>query len=87
MDELGIDLRDRRPQRLTRALAEQADLVITMGCGDECPVIPGTRYIDWDLPDPADQPVSTVRKIRDEINTRVNDLVARLDPPTITSPH
>lgn len=79
MDELGIDLRDRTPQPLTRELAEQADLVITMGCGDECPVIPGKRYLDWDLPDPAEQPVERVRQIRDEIARRVADLVAELD--------
>lgn len=53
MRELGIDLADRTPQRLTRELAEQADVVVTMGCGDECPYIPGRRYIDWDLPDPS----------------------------------
>ena len=57
MHELGIDLADRTPQLLTRELAEQADLVVTMGCGDECPYIPGKRYIDWDLEDPADQPI------------------------------
>lgn len=79
MDELGIDLSDRTPTRLTPALAEQADLVITMGCGDQCPVIPGTRYIDWDLPDPARQPVETVREIRDEIARRVSELVDELN--------
>ena len=52
MRELGIDLADRRPQRLTRELAERADVVVTMGCGDACPYIPGKRYLDWDLPDP-----------------------------------
>jgi arsenate reductase len=52
MREVGIDLADRRPRLLTRELAEQADIVVTMGCGDQCPVIPGKRYIDWDLPDP-----------------------------------
>ena len=56
MRELGIDLADRRPQLLTRELAEQADVVVTMGCGDACPYIPGKRYIDWDLPDPKGRP-------------------------------
>jgi arsenate reductase len=78
MRELGIDLADRRPQLLTPALAQQADIVITMGCGDECPVIPGRRYIDWDLRDPAGQPIETVRAIRDEIDRRVAALVAEL---------
>jgi arsenate reductase len=79
MDELGIDLRDRRPQLLTRELAERADLVITMGCGDQCPVIPGKRYLDWDLPDPDGQPIEQVRLIRDEIGRRVQDLAGELD--------
>jgi arsenate reductase len=79
MDELGIDLSDRTPQRLTRELAEQADLVITMGCGDECPYIPGKRYIDWDLPDPAGQPRDQVRAVRDDIDQRIQVLIAELD--------
>jgi arsenate reductase len=79
MNEIGIDLADRRPSALTRDLAEQADLVVTMGCGDECPFIAGKRYIDWDLPDPADQPIETVRSIRDDIGHRVQALVAELD--------
>jgi arsenate reductase (thioredoxin) len=79
MQEIGIDLSDRTPVLLTRELAEQADLVITMGCGDECPVIPGKRYLDWELPDPADRPVDEVRAIRDEINTRIGALLAELD--------
>ena len=78
MNELGINLSDRAPTRLTPQLAEHADLVITMGCGDECPYIPGKRYIDWDLQDPAGQPVATVRAIRDDINTRVRNLLAQL---------
>ncbi len=76
--EAGIDLADRRPQLLTRELAEQADLVVTMGCGDKCPFIPGKRYIDWELPDPAGQPIETVRKVRDEIERRVADLLTEL---------
>jgi len=62
-----------------RELAEPADVLVTMGCGDQCPYIPGQRYIDWDLPDPNDQPVVQVRAIRDEIDVRVRELVAELD--------
>jgi arsenate reductase (thioredoxin) len=79
MRELGIDLADRTPQPLTRELAQQADIVITMGCGEQCPYIPGKRYLDWDLPDPKDRPIEEVRTTRDEIATRVNQLVAELD--------
>jgi arsenate reductase (thioredoxin) len=79
MDEIGIDLSDRIPQLLTRELAEQADLVVTMGCGDECPFIPGKRYLDWDLPDPAGRPIDEVRAIRDEIADRTAALVTELD--------
>jgi arsenate reductase len=79
MLELGIDLSDRTPQLLTRELAEQADVVVTMGCGDECPFIPGKRYIDWDLPDPSGQPVGEVRAIREEIDRRVLTLIEELD--------
>jgi len=79
MHELGIDLAGRRPQPLTRALAEQADVVVTMGCGDNCPYIPGKRYVDWELPDPKGQPIEAVRATRDEIAARVRDLVAELD--------
>ncbi len=79
MRELGIDLADRRPQRLTRELAEEADVVVTMGCGDECPYIPGKRYLDWDLPDPKGRPVDDVRRTRDDIARRVEELVAELD--------
>jgi arsenate reductase (thioredoxin) len=78
MREIAIDLSDRRPQLLTRELAEQADAVVTMGCGDACPYIPGKRYIDWDLPDPAGQPLDTVRAIRDEIAARVCQLATQL---------
>ena len=79
MRELGIDLGGRRPQLLTRELAEQADVVVTMGCGDACPFIPGKRYVDWDLPDPAGRPLDEVRATRDEIGKRVEALVAELD--------
>jgi arsenate reductase (thioredoxin) len=81
MRELGIDLADRRPQRLTTDLATEADVVVTMGCGDACPYIPGKRYVDWDLPDPAGLPVDDVRAIRDDIARRVEELVAELDEP------
>jgi arsenate reductase (thioredoxin) len=79
MGELGIDLSDRRPRRLTRALAERADVVVTMGCGDECPYIPGKRYVDWELEDPKGRPVEEVRATRDDIERRVRQLVAELD--------
>ena len=79
MDELGIDLGSRVPQRLTAVLAERADVVVTMGCGDECPYVPGVRYIDWDLPDPSGLPPAEVREIRDEIDRRVSALVGELD--------
>lgn len=81
MREVGIDVADRRPQLLTRELAEEADVMVTMGCGDECPFIPGKRYIDWDLPDPAGRPLDEVRATRDEIAARVDALVAELDAP------
>ena len=84
MAELGIDLRDRKPRKLTREDAEWADVVVTMGCGDECPYIPGKRYIDWDLSDPKGLPVEAVRAIRDEIEQRVQALVAELDSPPAT---
>jgi arsenate reductase len=79
MAELGIDLSDRKPQLLTEELAEWADIVVTMGCGDECPFIPGKRYIEWELPDPKGQPVDEVRKIRDEIQHRVASLLEQID--------
>ena len=79
MRELGIDLAGRVPQRLTREAAERADVVVTMGCGDECPYIPGRRYVDWDLPDPKGLPVDEVRAIRDDIARRVEALVRELD--------
>ena len=79
MNEIGIDLSARIPQPLTRELAEWADVVVTMGCGDHCPLVPGARYIDWQLPDPAGRPINEVRDIRDEINRRVQRLLAELD--------
>jgi len=79
MRELDIDLGDRQPQLLTGKLAERADIIVTMGCGDDCPFIPGKRYIDWDLQDPSGQPTDTVRAIRDEIALRIDALVADLE--------
>ena len=78
MSELDVDLSDRVPQKLTDELAEWADVVVTMGCGDECPYIPGKRYEDWELTDPAGQDVARVREIRDEIDRRVQALVGEL---------
>ena len=79
MRELGVDLADRTPQKLTTELAAEADVVVTMGCGDECPYIPGKRYIDWDLQDPKGLPLEQVRRIRDDIAGRVAALAAELD--------
>lgn len=79
MAELGIDLSDRQPRELTREDAEWADVVVTMGCGDECPYIPGKRYLDWDLSDPKGQPVDEVRATREEIAGRVAALAEELD--------
>jgi arsenate reductase len=82
MREAGIDLGGREPQRLTDELAQWADVVVTMGCGDACPVIPGKKYIDWDLRDPKDLPLEEVREIRDDIESRVDLLVKDLDRAT-----
>jgi len=82
MQEFGIDLSDRTPRTLTGELASQADVVVTMGCGDECPYIPGTRYLDWDLPDPKGRPLDEVRATRDDIAERVRALVEELDGTT-----
>ncbi len=80
MNELGIDLSGMRPRRLELADAEWADLVVTMGCGDACPVLPGKRYVDWNLDDPAGREPAEVRRIRDEIASRVERLLAELRP-------
>ncbi|MFM8519986.1 MAG: low molecular weight phosphatase family protein [Solirubrobacterales bacterium] len=79
MEELGIDLSDRKPKQLTDQMAREADVVVTMGCGDECPFFPGKRYLDWDLPDPKGQETQAVRETRDEVEARVKALVAELD--------
>jgi arsenate reductase (thioredoxin) len=78
MRELGVDLAERRPHRLDDADMEWADVVVTMGCGDECPYIPGKRYVDWELDDPAGLPMEDVRRIRDEIGRRVHALLAAM---------
>jgi arsenate reductase len=78
MAELGIDLSKRKPRKLSQQDAEWADVVVTMGCGDECPYIPGKRYLDWDLTDPKDQALEAVRETRDEIERRVHELVGDL---------
>ena len=79
MNELGIDLSDRTPRLLTQEDAEWADVVVTMGCGDACPYIPGTRYIDWELDDPKGQPLDVVRATRDDIANRVAKLIEELN--------
>jgi arsenate reductase (thioredoxin) len=78
MTEVGIDLSKELPKPLTSEAVEEADVVITMGCGDACPVFPGKRYLDWELPDPAGLTVEEVRPIRDEIDRRVKDLLGEL---------
>ena len=75
MREVGIDLASQRPQRLTADVARDAALLVTMGCGDECPFVPGLQTDDWPLPDPKGQPIETVRKIRDDIRRRVLELL------------
>jgi arsenate reductase (thioredoxin) len=79
MGEVGLDVSGRTPRELDQELAEWADVVVTMGCGDECPFIPGKTYLDWDLPDPAQRPPDEVRAIRDDIRGRVTELIAELD--------
>ena len=80
MRDVGIDLGERTPRRLEQDYAEWADVVVTMGCGNECPFVPGKRYVDWDLPDPAGRPLEDVRRIRDEIARRVGELLSELAP-------
>ena len=77
--ELGIDVSGRVPHGLTQADAEWADVVVTMGCGDACPYVPGVRYVDWELPDPAGRPLAEVRMLRDEIERRVGGLIRELE--------
>ncbi|EHR61355.1 arsenate reductase ArsC [Saccharomonospora azurea] len=80
MAELGMDLSQEFPKPLTTDAVEAADVVITMGCGDACPIFPGKRYLDWQLEDPAGKPIEQVRPIRDEIDRRVRELLAELVP-------
>jgi arsenate reductase (thioredoxin) len=79
MREIGIDLSEQRPVALTHELAEWADLVVTMGCGDACPYIPGKRYIEWQLEDPSGRSLESVREIRDQISRHIEQLVIELD--------
>ena len=79
MDEIGIFVADRTPRELSTADAEWADVVVTMGCGDKCPYIPGVRYLDWELEDPKGRPIEEVRRTRDEIERRVVELIGELD--------
>jgi arsenate reductase len=78
MAEVGVDIADGRPKVLTPETVQASDVVITMGCGDACPFFPGTRYLDWQLDDPAGQDVAAVRPIRDEIGRRVRGLLGEL---------
>lgn len=80
MDEMGVDLSKEFPKPLTTEVVQAADVVITMGCGDACPIFPGKRYLDWELPDPAGKPVAEVRPIRDEIDGQVRALLDELVP-------
>ncbi|MGH2899295.1 MAG: arsenate reductase ArsC [Solirubrobacteraceae bacterium] len=85
MDELGIDLRAETPKLLTDELTRWADVVVTMGCGDACPYIPGKRYLDWELADPKGRPLDEVRATRDEIARRIDELIAELDSTVPTA--
>ena len=80
MNELGVDMSQEFPKPLTDEFVQAADVVITMGCGDACPIYPGKKYADWELDDPAGQGLATVRRIRDELDTRVRELIAELLP-------
>jgi arsenate reductase len=84
MDEIGIDLSREFPKRLTTDAVEAADVVITMGCGDACPIFPGKGYLDWNLTDPAGKTADEIRPIRDDIDARVRVLLADLVPATTT---
>ncbi len=81
MREVGIDIAAEQPKRLDYATAQASDVVVTMGCGDACPVFPGKRYEDWPLTDPAGQPIEIVRTVRDDIRGRIEALLAGLVPP------
>ncbi|HJQ42957.1 MAG TPA: arsenate reductase ArsC [Jatrophihabitantaceae bacterium] len=83
MREVGIDITGEQPKRLSNDAVEHADVVVTMGCGDTCPFYPGKRYEDWELTDPAGQPIEVVRSVRDEIRARVEALIESLQPATM----
>jgi arsenate reductase len=85
MLEVGIDLRNAKPQRLTAELAQNAEMLVTMGCGDECPYVPGLRRDDWPLPDPKGQGIESVRQTRDEIRRRVLQLLLQEQLSTVAS--
>jgi arsenate reductase len=85
MKEVGIDISAERPKKLEDGMVRESDVVITMGCGDACPIYPGKRYEDWELEDPAGKDLETVRGIRDEIAKRIDALVADLSPATETT--
>jgi arsenate reductase (thioredoxin) len=82
MREIGIDITAEQPKKLDYATAQAGDVIVTMGCGDTCPVFPGKRYEDWVLTDPAGQPIELVRAVRDDIRARVEKLLAELNPHT-----
>jgi len=84
MAEVGLDISKEFPKPLTDVAVREADVVITMGCGDACPFYPGKKYLDWDLPDPSGRPVEEVRPIRDEIDRRIRALLAELNGETAT---
>ena len=86
MAEVGIDITDQQPKVLTTEAVEASDVVVTMGCGDACPVFPGKRYLDWALEDPAGKGVESVRPIRDDIGARIRRLLAELDVPVRGAP-
>jgi arsenate reductase len=83
MAEVGIDIAGEQPKKLSTEAVQASDVVITMGCGDECPYFPGKRYEDWELTDPAGKGIETVREVRDEIKTRIEGLIASLSPATV----
>ncbi len=87
MAEVGIDIADEQPKPWSDAEVRAADVIVSMGCGDTCPVYPGKRYVDWDLTDPADRTIGVVRDVRDDIEQRVRRLIAELATPTDTSGH
>ncbi|MFJ8077067.1 low molecular weight phosphatase family protein [Streptomyces sp. NPDC096176] len=78
LTEAGVDLADAYPKPLTEEVVQAADIVITMGCGDACPVVPGRRYLDWPVPDPDGAPIAVVRDIREAIDTRITELLTEL---------